>query len=193
MKVFDFDNTIYNGESSIDFAFYLIREKKKIILYIPTILFSLVRYKLCLISKEKLEAVINNFFEGVMEETESLPLFVDQFWKKNSHKLNEGLLRLIKPEDVIISASPVFLFDGVRGLINTERIFGTEVDFKHKRITWFNFGDNKVKRYKSLYGDRKIDVFFTDSYNDRDLMKLSERIYIMKKGAPVKRLSPKNN
>jgi len=35
MKAFDFDNTIYRGESSIDLAVYMIRNNKKIILYLP--------------------------------------------------------------------------------------------------------------------------------------------------------------
>ena len=49
MKVFDFDNTIYRGESSVDYSFYMIRHNKKILRYVPTILFSLVGYKLCLL------------------------------------------------------------------------------------------------------------------------------------------------
>ena len=50
MKVFDFDNTIYRGESSVDYSFYMIRHNKKILQYVPTILFSLVGYKLCLLN-----------------------------------------------------------------------------------------------------------------------------------------------
>ncbi len=168
MKVFDFDNTIYNGESSVDFSFYMIRNKKKIIWYIPTILFSLAGYKLCLIKKERLESIINDFIAGVLDDPESLPAYVRQFWKTHACKLNRNILRLIGPDDVILSASPNFLFDGIRKKLNTERIIGMEVDLKKKKITWFNYGDNKVKRYRELYGDRKIEAFYTDSYNDKD-------------------------
>ena len=31
MKVFDFDSTIYSGESPVDFTFYMIRHNRKII------------------------------------------------------------------------------------------------------------------------------------------------------------------
>ena len=182
MKVFDFDNTIYRGESSVDFSFYMIRHNRKILRYIPTILLSLAGYKLVVLKKERLESIINNFFAGVLEGAESPLDFVKPFWDAHIHKLNRKILQLIEPEDVIISASPIFLLDGIREHLNTDRIIGTEVDLAQKKITWFNFGDNKVKRYRALYGDRKIDAFYTDSYNDKDLMDIAEKVYIIKKG-----------
>ena len=182
VKVFDFDNTIYKGESSIDFSFYMIRHNKKILRYVPTILLSLAGYKLCLLKKEKLESIINDFLFGVLDGTESIPAYVGQFWKGHAHKLNKRILRMVEPEDVIISASPILLIQGIRKMINTENIVGTEIDLEQKRVTWFNFGDNKVKRYRALYGDRKIDAFYTDSYNDKDLMDIAEKVYIIKKG-----------
>lgn len=181
VKVFDFDNTIYKGESSVDFAFYMIRHNKRIVRYIPTILFSLAGYKLCLLKKEKLESIINDFFAGVLDGKTSPDIFVKEFWKKHSRKLNPEMLRLIEPEDIILSASPVFLFSGIRERLNTDQIVGTEVDFQQKKITWFNFGDNKVKRYRELYGDRTIDAFYTDSYNDKEMMAVSREVFIVKK------------
>ncbi|MER2080889.1 MAG: haloacid dehalogenase-like hydrolase [Ruminococcus sp.] len=184
MKVFDFDNTIYRGESSVDFAFYMIKHNKKIIKYIPTILFSLIGYKLCLLKKEKLESIINSFFSGILDGTESPDDFVKPFWETHTEKLNNEMLQLISPEDIIISASPSDLIEGISEMLNTKNIIGTELDVKQKRITWFNFGDNKVKRYKELYGARRIDAFYTDSYNDKAMMDISRRVYIVRKGVP---------
>ncbi len=187
MKVFDFDNTIYKGESSVDFAFYMIRHNKRIIRYIPTILFSLAGYKLCLLKKEKLESIINDFFAGVLDGETSPEGFVKAFWEINADKLNPQMLRLITPDDIIISASPIFLFDGIREKLKTNHIVGTEVDLDQKKITWFNFGDNKVNRYRELYGDRKIDAFYTDSYYDKNMMAISRDVYIVKHGVPQRK------
>ncbi len=186
MKVFDFDNTIYRGESSVDFAFYMIRHNRKILRFVPTILVSLIGYKLCLLKKERLEAIINDFFASVLEGTESPTDFVRSFWETHACQLNEKILQLIAPDDIIISASPIFLLDGIREKLKTDKIVGTEVDLAQKKIIWFNFGDNKVKRYKSLYGDREIDTFYTDSNNDKDLMEISREVFIVKKGIPVR-------
>ena len=182
MKVFDFDNTIYKGESSIDFSFYMIRHNKKILRYVPTILLSLAGYKLCLLKKEKLESIINDFLFGVLDGTESITTYVGHFWESHAHMLNKKILHMVEPEDVIISASPILLIQGIQEMINTENIIGTEIDLEQKKVTWFNFGDNKVKRYRSLYGDLKIDVFYTDSYNDKDMMDIAQKVYIVKKG-----------
>ena len=182
MKVFDFDNTIYSGESSVDFSFYMIRHNRKILRYVPTILISLLGYKLCLLSKEKLESIINNFLAGVIDGPISLSVYIKQFWKVHSYKLNRNILELIEPEDAIISASPVLLIEGVREMLNTDKIIGTELDLEQKRVIWFNFGDNKVKRFRELYGDGEIEAFYTDSYNDKDLMEISRKVFIVKKG-----------
>ena len=194
VKVFDFDNTIYRGESSIDFSFYMIRHNRKILLYVPMILINLVKYKMCLVKKDELEAVIDTFFEGVLDGTEDVPDLIRRFWEGHTHKLNKKILSLIAPDDVIISASPCILLDGIREKLGTENIIGTEVDLAGKRITWLNFGDNKVKRYRDLFGDRTIDAFYTDSFNDRDLMEISEKVFIVRKGKPVRiRLSGKKS
>ena len=186
MKVFDFDNTIYRGESSIDFSFYMIKYNRKILKYVPLILGSLVGYKLCLLSRERLESIINGFFEGVLDGADDSLVFIDRFWETHARKLNKRVLALIEPEDVIISASPCFLLDGIRDRLGTKNIVGTEVDLKKKKLTWFNYGENKVKRFRELYGDKTIDAFYTDSYNDRDLMEISKKVFIVKKGVPVR-------
>ncbi len=191
MNVFDFDNTIYNGESAVDYAFYMIRHNKKIIRFIPTILLSLAGYKLCLLSKEKLESIINKVFDGVMDGKVSFKDFVEPFWESHSNKLNSTILKRIKPGDVIISAGPVFLLEGITEIIKTDKIVGSELDFDKRRITWFNFGDNKVKRYRQLYGDNTVDAFYTDSYYDKDMMMISRDVYIVKRGRIVKHLRRK--
>ena len=191
MNVFDFDNTIYNGESAVDYAFYMIRHNKKIIRFIPTILLSLAGYKLCLLSKEKLESIINKVFDGVMDGKVSFKDFVEPFWESHSNKLNSIILKRIKPGDVIISAGPVFLLEGITEIIKTDKIVGSELDFDKRRITWFNFGDNKVKRYRQLYGDNTVDAFYTDSYYDKDMMMISRDVYIVKRGRIVKHLRRK--
>ena len=39
-----------------------------------------------------------------------------------------------------------------------------------------------MKRFREQYGDQKIDSFYTDSYNDKAMMEISEKVFIVKKG-----------
>lgn len=190
MKAFDFDNTIYRGESSIDLAVYMIRNNKKIILYLPMIFTNLVKYKLCMIGREEMETILNDFCQAVMEDKDEVPRIIERFWQTHAHKLNERILKLIGPEDIIITAGPDVLINGIRDRLHTDHIISSEVDLNSGRFTYLNFKDNKVRRYKELYGNTPIDVFYTDSYNDRALMEISDRVYLVKKGVSIKQIKP---
>ena len=182
MKVFDFDNTIYRGESSIDFSIFMIRKNKRIILYLPTIFISLVKYKLCLVNKVKLEKTINDFLKVMIKDKRETFRTIAEFWSKNEHKLDKKILNIIKHDDVIMTASPSFLVHGIQKRLNTRNIICTEVDPDKREMTYFNFGENKLRRFKELYGDRKIDCLFTDSYNDKAIMDISEKVFMVRKG-----------
>ena len=190
MKAFDFDNTIYRGESSIDLAVYMIRNNKKIIFFLPMIFTNLVKYKLCMIGREEMEIILNDFCQAVMGDKNEVPVIIDRFWRTHAHKLNGRILKLIRPEDIIITAGPDILINGIRNRLHTDHIISSEVDLDSGRFTYLNFKDNKVRRYKELYGDTPIDVFYTDSYNDRALMEISNRVFLVKKGVTIKQIKP---
>ena len=72
--------------------------------------------------------------------------------------------------------------DGVSGKLRTNNILGTEIDLQKKKLTWYNFGENKVERYRSIYGYRHIDAVYTDSFYDEYLMGISREVYILRHG-----------
>ena len=67
---------------------------------------------------------------------------------------------MIKSDDVIITAGPDFLINGIRDLINTDHIISSRLDTDKMKVAYLNFGENKVKGYMALYGDKRIDCFF---------------------------------
>ena len=182
MNVFDFDNTIYRGESSVDLAIYMIRNNKRIILYLPKIFYNLIKYKLCIVNKKHTIDAINDFMQNVLSGKEELLGAVYGFWAKNRCKLDTNMLNRIKRSDVIITAGPDFLLNGIRDVLNTDNILCSSVDTEKMKVRYLNFGSSKAKFYKKKYGNGRIDCFFTDSYNDKALMQLSEHVYIVKKG-----------
>ena len=54
MRVFDFDNTIYNGESVFDFYLFSIKYNPKVAKYVPLAVFNLFKYKLGKTTKQDL-------------------------------------------------------------------------------------------------------------------------------------------
>ena len=60
LEVYDFDGTIYDGDSTIDFIKFLTNRKKSIILHYPKMALYFLKYKLKLIKKETMK---ESFFE----------------------------------------------------------------------------------------------------------------------------------
>ena len=182
MKVFDFDNTIYLGESSVDFIMLMMKYNKRIIFHLPRIFITLIKYKMCLINKDKLEALINKYLKLMIVEKGTILNLVDDFWQTHENNLNPDMLKLINKEDVIITAGPNFLINGIKDKLKTKNIISTEVDLDKMEITNFNFGSAKVESYKSKYNNKEIEAFYTDLYHDKPLMDLAKKAYLVKKG-----------
>ncbi len=182
MKVFDFDNTLYHGESSIDFALFLIKNNKRIILWLPTIFWNLIKYKLCLVSRNKMERTINDFLKVIITDKSDLLRMAELFWSKHGKKLDHELISRIESDDVIITAGPEFLIEAIKAKLGTSHLLCSQIDYENKSIICLNFGDNKVRRYRGLYGRSNIDAFYTDSYNDKALMEISQRVFLVHKG-----------
>ena len=47
MNVYDFDNTIYDGESVFDFYLYSVRRQPKLIRYLFVVVKAFLKYKFC--------------------------------------------------------------------------------------------------------------------------------------------------
>lgn len=181
MKAFDFDNTLYFGESSIDFALFMIKKNKKIILWIPRILSGLIKYKLCIIGKDKIESEINAFLQFVVKDKDDIKKNVCEFWEKYAKNLNMSLVNTIQSDDVIITASPSFLIEGIGSRLGTSNLICSDFNLDTKKIEFLNFGENKVKRFGEIYGDSQIDSFYTDSYNDKAMMDFANKSFLVRK------------
>ena len=182
LQVFDFDNTLYRGESAVDFALFLIRRRKRIILWLPKIFWNLLRYKLCMIREDSMEAQLDRFMQRCLPPEKELTHLVGQFWKKNLHRLNKQMLRRIRPGDAVISAGPDFLLRPIRAHLCGAALICSKVDLRQMRVAYLNFSSRKAQRYRAVFGNAPVSAFYTDSYFDRAMMQLSERVYLVKKG-----------
>ena len=182
MKAFDFDNTLYRGESPVDLYLFTVRENKRILLYLPVILIYIIKYKLCIADRDQLQKMINKYVKKILQDRHDVREITAEFWKKNERKLDEKMLARVEQGDLIISAGPSFLLDGIKHRLNTENVISSEVDLEKNEITFFNFKDNKIKRYKEMFGDQKIEIFYSDSYNDRPMMEISDQVFLVRRG-----------
>ena len=205
MNVYDFDGTIYKGDSTYDFYFYIIKKYPKALIYLPNFIVSFVLYKLNLRIKNDKKfdylsdddfLVLNktylkqNFFSFLkVINKKDIDKLIHNFWleKINENKIFKYYIKKRKKEDVIISASPRFLLEPMIKVFKCKLIC-SEVD-KHtgKYNSLSCWWIEKVDRYKEVYGEKPIDEFYSDSVTDLPLALISRKPYrVLQNGTVIK-------
>ena len=178
MNVYDFDKTIYDGDSSIDFYLFSMSKKPYIIVLIPLIFWGYILYKLKIKDKEYFKEM---YFKFVMFFP-NIEELVNNFWDKNEYKIKKWYLDQRRLDDLIITASPYFLIREIASRLGIKHLIASEVNQNTGVFISKNcYGKEKVNRYKSEYHDKKIKNFYSDSLSDMPMMELSENAYLVKK------------
>lgn len=181
MNVYDFDNTIYDGESLIDFFLFSIKKRKSLIKYLPLIFYTASLYKLRLLPIEKLYKLAGKMSSAIIDNKENAEMFIRDFWNENFSKLKPYYLNKLKSGDVIISASPRILIEGILNKLKTNNLVCSELDLETGTFDFVCFKENKALAFKKKYPNVTIDEFYTDSLNDISLIELSKKAYLVKK------------
>ena len=63
MNVYDFDDTIYDGESALDFFFYYLKKTPYLVRYIPKVLYAMYKYKRGRVTVEQALEIYAPFIE----------------------------------------------------------------------------------------------------------------------------------
>ena len=177
INAYDFDDTIYDGDSSIDFYKYCLKRNKKVLLFLPVQLLGIILYILKIIDKTRLKEKLYSFLK-VIDNVDS---YIDDFWKEKKRKIKKWYLNQKEKSDVIISASPEFLLKPLEKILDV-KIIASKVDKKTGKFLSKNCHDiEKIKRYEEKY-KKKIRKFYSDSIKaDRPMFEYSQEAYLVKK------------
>lgn len=177
MNVYDFDNTIYDGDSSIDFTIFAMTRNVKTLRVIPRQIQAVINYKHKRISKEAMKEALFSYLNYI-NEPERL---VENFWNKNKGKIKQFYLKQQANNDLIISASPYFLLQPICKMVGINNLLATDVDINTGKFNGKNcYGEEKVARFREAFPSQTINEFYSDSYSDEPLAKISDKSYIVK-------------
>ncbi len=184
MNVYDFDGTIYDGNSFIDFFCFLRQENEEIKKHTLTQVLNLAR--LCLNSYDvSKHPSLSNFILEIQDLNKNLI----NFWDKHHKKLLRWYKEVQEPEDVLITSSFEYLVQPACNILNIKNLIGTKVDLNNGEIIGkVCIGEEKVNRYREKYGQDSIDNFYTDSLIDSPLIDISKNTFILKRGKIIKYL-----
>ena len=177
MNVYDFDGTIYDGDSTVDFYFYCIQRKPILILHLPQQLFHFLGYALKLEKKEKFKETVYY----MMTQMPEMEKWIVRFWDKNMSKIKSFYLNQKKSDDLVISASPEFLVQVACDRLQI-RALASRVNAKTgKHDDGINcHGKRKVERFRELFPHDQIHQFYSDSYSDNPLATLAKEAFFVK-------------
>ena len=198
--VYDFDKTIYGGETGTNFfKFYFKKFPLKslvfIILYVEEILFYIFKQ----IKLKQLKERFFRFLEG--HSKEEIDKLVTEFWEVEKNKIynwaKDELAENKKQVDLVVvtSASPKFIIEKFLLDFGYDLVFGTEfVKFDNDRFISKIYGENnkndeKVKKLKIWAKKQKISFeilkFYSDSIADKPLYDLAKEKVWVNKGEKI--------
>jgi len=177
MNVYDFDKTIYRGDSTVDFVLWLYLHKPKTMISIPRTLWFGLLYVIHLTNKLTFKENLYHMFNYV----DNMDDAVEKFVKSHMHKIKLYYLTQKKEDDVIISASPEFTIKQFGKALGLNYVMASVVDKKTGEYLGVNcHGVEKVRRYREVFSDTPIDEFYSDSLSDTPLAKIADKAYLVK-------------
>jgi phosphoserine phosphatase len=193
MNVYDFDNTIYDGDSTVDFCKYCMKRYPLVIAHVLPVGLSGISLAIGLSKKDRFKSVLYKFLKRIPDVDDA----VEDFWNGHRKNVQKWYLDQKQETDVIISASPEFLLKPVADELGVILI-ASPVDKKTGKLLGpNNSNEEKVRRFTEIYGDGldagarmadRIDEFYSDSDNDLPMARLARRAYKVKHG----KISPWN-
>lgn len=176
MNVYDFDGTIYDGDSSIDFFVFCCKKNWKSIWILPGFAISVLRYKFRKCTKEQMKSSYFRFVRCF----DQIDWVIDAFWLENSHKMKAFYKKSHREDDIIISASPDFLLKPMVEKMHVQ-LLASQVDPQTGQFLGKNCsGEEKVRRLHEA-SDESIEEFYSDSLSDAPLSRLAKRSFLVKK------------
>lgn len=178
MNVYDFDNTIYKGDSTADFYLFSLRKHPSIIKFLPSLIRAYSRFYLFKKgTKTEMKEVMYRFLTKINPETD-----IKDFWDTHEKKIKSWYLKQQKDDDIIISASPEFLLEPICERLGIMNLIASKVDINTGKYSGINcHGKEKVRLFHNNYNG-EIDEFYSDSYSDSPLAEISKKAFMVKGG-----------
>lgn len=177
INAYDFDETIYDGDSSVDFYFYCLKRNKKVLLVLPVQLYGVIVYLFHLKDKTYFKEKVFSFLKKIKD----VDKYVEDFWEEKETKIKSWYMKQKCKTDIIISASPEFLLKPLEKKLKV-KIIATKVNKKNGHFESKNCHDyEKIKRYEQETGNKKnISKFYSDSIKaDKAMFQYAEEAYLV--------------
>ena len=184
MNAYDFDKTIYPGDSATHFWWYCVRRHPEAV---TSALRALGPLSAGLVGRTDRGRIKQALYTCLRYLPDAEKAACD-FWDSHIERIYPWYLARRREDDLIISASPDFLIGEACRRLGV-RWMATPMDPATGIIRGLNCrGEEKVRRFREAYGNAPVEEFYSDSLSDRPMMELADQGYLVKNGAVVRRV-----
>lgn len=183
IDVYDFDGTIYDGDSTADFVLFAIRRH-------PNVLFGLPRIARAALALSRKKIGLTEFKSALfaeMAERMDMKTEAGLFWLSPKTRAKLGAWFDKTPRDlpiVLCSASPEFEICHAAKLLGIKTVIGTRVDTATGELIGKNCkAEEKLRRLAEKFGEYEIRAMYTDDAKaDGPLLAAAREGYILTHG-----------
>ncbi len=176
--VFDFDKTLTEKDTVLGFLLEATDKRFKHIRK-PVFLLFAVLHKLGLIGNDRLKKAGIWLFLKNMPETEIRKRAAVYAKGIRLNTIYDTEFVLKYPNAIVATAS---YEDYVKPLCSDHILLAAKLEYKDGKVSGLKqnaYGSQKVALLKAQ-GIQKIDIFYTDSYNDQPMMNISSVVFLVK-------------
>lgn len=178
MNVYDFDKTIYPVDSTAQFYRWCLKRYPACRRTLGWTVWAFFCMGTRLKTKTKSKEIFYRFLCHVPEEA---PLL---FWQEHVSAIQPWYYEQRRPDDLIISASPEFLLAPVAQMLEFALI-ASPVEQATGLYRGENcHGEEKVRRYRAIYGDEPVEAFWSDSRSDTPMARIAGKAFLVRDGVP---------
>lgn len=176
MNVYDFDKTVYDGDSSVDFTLFCLRRRPACLLSLPRMALAAARYACRAIDKTRMKEGLFSYVRRAQVDDGLL----DEFWASHIDRIKPFYLAQKRADDLVISASPEFLLRPACERLGIREPIGSRVSQATGRFDGKNCrGEEKTRRLDELFPDARIEEFYSDSLSDAPLAARAQRAWLV--------------
>ncbi|MCR5230035.1 MAG: haloacid dehalogenase-like hydrolase [Solobacterium sp.] len=177
MNVYDWDKTIFDGDSTFGMVMYAYTHRPKTLLSIPRTAFFGLLYGLHIVDKLTFKQNMYHMFVMI----DDMEAFVDEYTDTHMNRIKQWYKDQQREDDLVISASPEFLIGSFCRKAGIRHYMASVVDIHTGKHTGINcHGKEKVRRFREAYPDAVIEEFYSDSRSDSPLAEISEKAFLVK-------------
>ena len=124
MNVYDFDDTLFDHNSTSGFYFFALHRDLSLLRYLPKQLAGFIGYGLRILNITQMKDRMYCFLKGIKDPQK----LAEVFWDQNISHIHCWYQPQQKNDDVVISGSPIFIVEPATRRLGIKYLIASEVD-----------------------------------------------------------------